>query len=119
MFSDWVIGRLYMRVLNFPQFSVFQCEASGRSLLASGRVELHSSDHIFSSPDRRSLVVRVGSVYVRTHAATNGRTVVKCGRGPRTIRTGTPQELYIPLGAAYSTLPHQNLPFWHLVHNFQ
>jgi hypothetical protein len=55
--------------VNFPQFFVFLCEASGRSPLASGEVDFRCPDDIFfGSPDRRSLVVR-------TRAATNGRTV--------------------------------------------
>jgi len=55
MLSDCVISWLYMHVLtltweNFISvkfssvFLVFQCGASGRSLLASGRVEFSSSD---------------------------------------------------------------------------
>jgi len=44
----------------FLQFSVFQCEASGQSLLASGRVKL-------SRPD--------GSDFVRMRSAPNGRTI--------------------------------------------
>jgi hypothetical protein len=48
---------------------------SGRSLLASGRVKLRSLDDIFWSPDRRRLVVRTVSVYIRTCTVPNGRTI--------------------------------------------
>jgi hypothetical protein len=57
MLSDCVFSRLYMHVLkltweklisiNFPLFYVFQCEASGLSLLASGRVDFRCRDDIF------------------------------------------------------------------------
>jgi hypothetical protein len=71
MLSDYVISRLYMRVLKLTWeklisvkfslvFLMFQCGASRQSLLGSGRVELIHPD---------------GSGYVRTRVAINGRTV--------------------------------------------
>jgi hypothetical protein len=78
MLSNCVFSRLYMHVLkltweklifvNFPQFSVFQFEASGQ-------VDFHSPDDIFWSPDGRSLVVWTVSSYIRMRAATNGQTI--------------------------------------------
>jgi hypothetical protein len=100
----------------FLQFFVFQCEASGRLLLASGRVEI-------SRPD--------GSAFVKTHAAPNGRMVrivvrtrATCPLVSNAARVrmalihrpdGDPTDSIKAHGRRFSTLPHQNLSFWHLV----
>jgi len=42
---------------NFPSVSVFQCEASGQSPLASGWVRLRRPDGHVTPPDARGLVV--------------------------------------------------------------
>jgi hypothetical protein len=85
-------------------------------------------------PDRWSLVVRTGSGYVWTRAAPNGRTiridVRTCATCPLIfeavrVRTalihrpvGDPTEAIYTPSRRLSTLPHQNLPFWHLVCEF-
>jgi hypothetical protein len=83
MLSVCVISGLYMLVLkltweklisvNFPQFFFFQCEASGQSLLASGRVVFSlSGRYFFWSPDKRSLVAWTG-IRLRPYACGNQR----------------------------------------------
>jgi len=85
-------------------------------------------------PDRWSLVIRTRSGYVQTRAAPNGRTIRIDVRTRATcplisevarIRTALihrpnedPTEAIYTPGHCLSTLPHQNLPFWHLVCEF-
>jgi len=76
MLSDCVISGLYMRVLKltlknlisvnfFSIFILFQCEASGRSLLTSGRISVRTV--LFWSPDGNG-------------AQSSGRDLVESGR---------------------------------------
>jgi hypothetical protein len=60
----------------FSVFLVFQCGASGRSPLTSGRVSGPDST-LLESGRVWSPIVRTGPDWVRTHAATTGRTVSK------------------------------------------
>jgi hypothetical protein len=92
---------------------------SGRSLLASGRVEL-------SCPD--------SSNFVWTRAAPNGRTVrilvrtrTTCLLVPNVVRfrtalihrpDGDPTGTIKGPGRRISSLPHQKVSFWHLVSSF-
>jgi hypothetical protein len=51
---------------NFPLVSSFQCEASGRSLLASRRMRLRCPDSKGTRPNARGL----SHAYVATHVQT-------------------------------------------------
>jgi hypothetical protein len=93
----------------------------------------HPDGHSWRS-DGWSLVARTGSGYVRTCAAPKGRTIridvrtlATCPHGSEAARVrtalidrpdGDPTEAIYTPGRRLSTLPHQNLPFWHLVSEF-
>jgi hypothetical protein len=82
MLSDCIINGLYMRVLkltweklifvHFPQFSVFQCEASGRSLLTSGLVDFRCPDDFLFESERAELSCPDG-IWLRSDARSNQR----------------------------------------------
>jgi hypothetical protein len=92
---------------------MFQCGASGRSLFASRRWNLvvrtraatNGRTVRINRPDTRNL-----STWFRGSARPNGINSLS-GRGPHRGYIYTP-------GCHLSTLPHQNLPFWHFVSEF-
>jgi len=116
MLSDCVINWLYMRILtltwenliyvNFSSvFLVFQCGVSGRSLLASGRVEFSQSDVSFLESWRGwSLVLCPDACWHHRedgYFISSGHAWPICsflrqrvsGRHQNTVWTGTPQKL--------------------------
>jgi hypothetical protein len=104
MLSNCAISRLYMRVLKtdmrkidfckFFSFLLFQCGASGRSLLASERIS--------RSDDTLLEFGREWSPIVWTLAVTSGRTV------SNTVRTRTTCLLVPNAARVRTTLMHRS-----------
>jgi hypothetical protein len=121
MLFDCFISRLYMRVLKltlgknnlckfFPQFLSFQCEASGRPLLASRQVWLSWPDSSVTRPDARCSDGRMVRLYIQTSVTCPHVYEATCIRTRLMIRSDEDPTASIKHGRHIFSLPHKISP---------